>query len=450
MMPNMRVIPKVLRRSIVPLAALVMAACLSAGVGSPISPGTPVPTPGAPVPTVGPIGVPVSPSSLSPSSDSPSPVSPSPHPGEHLDQTPWGRTIDRLIGARQISVAVRVGPTLTYAHLADTRRAPASNEKLLLSMTALGELGPDYRIPTDAAVEPGTLHSGVVHGDLWIVGHGDPEFDDAAVRALGAKIRAAGVRRITGSVLGDTAGFVRDRHAPGWHRMALDNVGLPTALSFDHNVGPSGFVLIPELKAAQALTAALRTDGVMVGSSARAAAASGSLHRVATVRSAPLADILRRQNITSDNTAAETLSKVLGAQFGGEGSIAAGALVIHAWLHDHGVGGRVLDASGLSYRDRISPLALTRLLTLALHRPWGSLLRASLPQPGQGTLGDRLTGIAVRAKTGTLTQGISALSGFIRLRSGRTAVFSILSQGLVKDTAVRIEDAIVRTVASKA
>ena len=47
-----------------------------------------------------------------------------------------------------------VGGRLT-PHLAGTRRAPASNEKLLLSMTALSELGPNYRIPTDAAVESG-------------------------------------------------------------------------------------------------------------------------------------------------------------------------------------------------------------------------------------------------------------------------------------------------------
>ena len=317
-------------------------------------------------------------------------------------------------------------------------------------MTALSELGPAYRINTNAAVVPGTLRRGVVHGDLWIVGHGNPEFDDAAARVLGLKIRAAGIRRVTGSVLGDTAGFVRDRHAPGWHPLALDNVGLPTALSFDHNIAPSGYVLIPELRAAQAVTADLRSNGIRVGSAARAAAASGSLHPIATVRSAPLGDILHRQNITSDNTDAETLSKVLGAQFGGEGSIAGGASVIRAWLHDRGVEAKVLDASGLSYRDRISPLDLTRLLTSALHRPWGALLRASLPGPGEGTLGSRLAGIAVRAKTGTLTQGISALSGYLRLRSGRTATFSILSQGLTKDDAVRIEDAIVRTLASKA
>ena len=440
MMPDMRARPKVLRLLAAPIAALVLAACVSAGSGASASSGPPAPTSGAAVPTTTPTRAPLS----------PTPASSSPGAGAGLALTPWGRAIDRLIGSRQISVAVRVGPALTYAHLAAVRRAPASNEKLLLSMTALAQLGPDYRIPTQASVVPGTLRKGVVRGDLWIVGHGDPEFGDAGAIALAAKVRAAGVRRITGAVLGDTGGFVRDRHAPGWHPLALDNVGLPTALSFDHNIAPSGFVLIPELHAARAVTAALRQGGAKVGSAARAAVASVSLNPVATVLSAPLADILHRQNITSNNTDAETLSKLLGAQFGGQGSIAAGAAVIQAWLHDRGVQAKVLDASGLSYRDRISPLDLTRLLTSALRRPWGDLLRASLPGPGQGTLVSRLAGIAVRAKTGTLTQGISALSGYLRLRSGRTATFSILSQGLTKDEAIRIEDAIVRIVAAKA
>jgi D-alanyl-D-alanine carboxypeptidase/D-alanyl-D-alanine-endopeptidase (penicillin-binding protein 4) len=346
-------------------------------------------------------------------------------------------------------VAVRVGTTLVYAHLAGTRRAPASNEKLLLSMTALSELGPDYRIRTDAAVGSGVLKDGVVHGDLWIVGHGDPEFDGGSASALAAKIRAAGIRRITGSILGDTTGFLRDREARGWHPLALDNVGLPTALSFNHNVGPSGFVMIPELDAARAVTASLRHGNVKVGGRARAAKAPGSLHPVASIQSAPLADILHRQNITSDNTDAETLCKLLGTKFGGQGSIAAGATVIHAWLHDRGIEARVMDASGLSYKDRISPLDLTKLLTSALRKSWGGLLRASLPSPGEGTLSSRLAGVAVRAKTGTLTQGISALSGYLRLRSGRTATFSILSEALGKDDAIRIEDAIVRTLAAR-
>jgi D-alanyl-D-alanine carboxypeptidase/D-alanyl-D-alanine-endopeptidase (penicillin-binding protein 4) len=69
--------------------------------------------------------------------------------------------------------------------------------------------------------------------------------------------------------------------------------------------------------------------------------------------------------------------------------------------------------------------------------------------PGEGTLGGRLAGLEVRAKTGTLIGDISALSGYVRLRSGRWASFSVMSE-LPKDEAVALEDAIVRAIAANA
>jgi D-alanyl-D-alanine carboxypeptidase len=60
------------------------------------------------------------------------------------------------------------------------------------------------------------------------------------------------------------------------------------------------------------------------------------------------------------------------------------------------------DASGLSYRNRISTRGMVRLLGAAEKAHWGRTLRASLAAPGQGTLENRLAGVGVRARTGTL------------------------------------------------
>ena len=58
--------------------------------------------------------------------------------------------------------------------------------------------------------------------------------------------------------------------------------------------------------------------------------------------------------------------------------------------------------------------------------------------------------LQVHAKTGTLT-AVSSLSGWVFLRrSGVWAEFSILSRGVPKDHAVRVEDAIVRILARSA
>jgi D-alanyl-D-alanine carboxypeptidase/D-alanyl-D-alanine-endopeptidase (penicillin-binding protein 4) len=70
-----------------------------------------------------------------------------------------------------------------------------------------------------------------------------------------------------------------------------------------------------------------------------------------------------------------------------------------------------------------------------------------MPVPGEGTLGRRLAGSPVHAKTGTLfVTPVSALSGYVRDADGRLVTFSILSRGMDKPTAVAIEDAVVRVL----
>ena len=141
------------------------------------------------------------------------------------------RGLEALIGDRPMSVSVMANGAFVYGHLADVRRTPASNEKLLLSMALLDRFGPGERIPTEAAIRGRLRDDGVVEGDLFLRGSGDPELDAADLHRLAARLVAAGLRRVAGSVVGDTGPFVRDRGAPGWHPIALRYVGLPTALS---------------------------------------------------------------------------------------------------------------------------------------------------------------------------------------------------------------------------
>ena len=375
---------------------------------------------------------------------------PSPPARVHVRATRWMPELERLIGHRPVSVSVMADGAFVYGHLAGVRRAPASNEKLLLSMALLDRFGPGRTIPTGAAIRGGLRDDGVVEGDLFLQGNGDPELGAADLHRLAVRLAAAGLRRVAGSVAGDTGTFVRDRGAPGWHPIALRYVGLPTALSFDGNVDADGYVLDPEQRAAAALTAELRSMGVTIGGPARATAAVPNvLRRIASVRSAPLAEILRRQNVASDNQTAETLSKMLAAEVFGRGSIANGARAIEGFADGLEAGVSLHDASGLSYRNRVSTASMAALLDDALRRPWGRALFASLPAPGEGTLGGRLSGVDVRAKTGTLIGDVSALSGYVRLRDGTRASFSIIS-ALPKGEAVALEDAIVRAIADRA
>jgi D-alanyl-D-alanine carboxypeptidase len=139
-----------------------------------------------------------------------------------------------------------------------------------------------------------------------------------------------------------------------------------------------------------------------------------------------------------------------GAVFGPPGPIGKGARAIERWAHGRGVKLVAHDGSGLSYTNRVSTNAIVRLLSAASRRPCGPLLRSTLPRAGEGTLTGRLVGMRVRAKTGTLLQQVSALSGWIWVqRRHRWAEFAILSHGLTKPEAVALEDGIVSIITNR-
>jgi serine-type D-Ala-D-Ala carboxypeptidase/endopeptidase (penicillin-binding protein 4) len=363
-----------------------------------------------------------------------------PEPARAPERAPagWRDRIDRAIGDRAVSVAIGQDAAFLYRHGAATERRPASNEKLLLAMTMYDTLGPDLRIRTSVAVTPG--QTGKVH-NLWILGRGDPTVNDSTMRTLAHELIDAGITRVSGRIVGATTYFARDWDAPGWHDDARDYVNRPTALTFEGNHDAD-----PERQAAKSLTRRLEDLGVHVDGRPASGDPPDGLDTVAFERSASLQRLFTRTLRPSDNFMAETLGKRLGLETNGApGTIAKGAAAIKAWTDSHGTDFRLNDNSGLSYRDRVTADGIVRLLWFAEDQPWGPELRDALPTGGQGTLVNRLHGIDVRAKTGTL-DGVSALSGWVKTGPDAWTEFSILSQGLSKTTASGIEDRIVQII----
>jgi serine-type D-Ala-D-Ala carboxypeptidase/endopeptidase (penicillin-binding protein 4) len=174
------------------------------------------------------------------------------------------------------------------------------------------------------------------------------------------------------------------------------------------------------------------------------------MSELATVSSKPLGSILERMDHRSINFSAEVLGKTLAYGDGEAGTIANGSAAICAYEASHHVAATCHDGSGLSYANRVSTNGLVGLLSVANHEPWGAALRSTLPTAGAGTLAGRLTGLRIRAKTGTLLQRVSALSGWVWLqRSRHWAEFAILSRGLAKSEAVTVEDELVSIVAQR-
>lgn len=120
-----------------------------------------------------------------------------------------------------LAVDAQTGGTL-YARNANRKFVPASNQKILVTSTALSLLGPDYRFET-ALWSNGALEDGVLHGDLVLIGTGDPTLSqpfwpsgEAAMAALADSLRAAGVRRVAGSLVVDASRWDSTTVGPTW------------------------------------------------------------------------------------------------------------------------------------------------------------------------------------------------------------------------------------------
>src|SRR6058998_233959 len=110
-----------------------------------------------------------------------------------------------------------------YQRNADRLSVPASNTKLVVTAAATVLLAADYRVTTSLYVN-GRVDAGVLYGDLLLYGRGDPTWSErcyavdtlapgacdstfTAIDAIADSVRAQGIRRITGRLVGDGSYF---------------------------------------------------------------------------------------------------------------------------------------------------------------------------------------------------------------------------------------------------
>jgi D-alanyl-D-alanine carboxypeptidase/D-alanyl-D-alanine-endopeptidase (penicillin-binding protein 4) len=183
---------------------------------------------------------------------------------------------------------------------------------------------------------------------------------------------------------------------------------------------------------------ALKRCGVSVAGRVRTGIAPPLTHRLDRHKSPPLDQTIALFLRDSDNLSAELVLKVLGAELRGlPGSSSDGRAVADSVLKSIGVDVRglgVVDGSGLSRENRVTPVALVDVLS-AMHRQTavGYEFVSALPVAGtDGTLADRMIATRaernVRAKTGTLS-GVSALAGFVRSADGSDLAFAVMVEG---------------------
>ena len=335
---------------------------------------------------------------------------------------------------------------------ADAQLVPASNQKLFTTTTALLRYGPAATIPTTVRVRPGVIFdpvTGVLPGDLYLVGGGDPTFNDNGLTRLATQLRKAGVRQIAGGVRADES-FFDNRRGSFDSRFKVDSdlSGQLSGLSYSH--GRSGSAK----QAGKRLDSLLRGQGITLGSRSRTGRLGSQGVVVATVTSPNMTALAELINVPSENFYSEMLVKNLGGGFGSSGSTASGIGVMRATLSSSiGIKPKMVDGSGLSRANKTTARQLVNLLdkvdeTPEIAKPFAD----SLPKIGQeGTVRKRLRGSAASnrcaAKTGTLI-GVSSLSGYCTMAAGDVIAFSIVANRVNSGAVKHVEDKLVKAVAA--
>ena len=118
------------------------------------------------------------------------------------------------------------------AHDPDTPRIPASTTKLLTGLAAWEILGPDSRFET-TLLTTGEVRGAALHGDVYLVGGGDPSLSTPDLLRFIEALQTAGIQRVSGRFVFDeslapTASAINPRqpaaavYNPGFGALALN------------------------------------------------------------------------------------------------------------------------------------------------------------------------------------------------------------------------------------
>lgn len=126
------------------------------------------------------------------------------------------RVIEEKLAGADVSITVRdrLSGEAIYDYNGLTTVKPASNMKLLTTAAALDILGKDYRFNTSLYTS-GKVSNGVLKGDVYLKGQGDPTLSIEDLQQFAEELKAQGIHKIDGRIVGDDKWFDNDLLTPG-------------------------------------------------------------------------------------------------------------------------------------------------------------------------------------------------------------------------------------------
>lgn len=309
-------------------------------------------------------------------------------------------------------------------HNADTPFIPASTMKAVTAAALydVAEMNYCYETPV---YYTGSITDTLLNGDIIIAGSGDPTINsDASPRSsdIITEIRHAlidmGIKTVAGQIRIDNSLCPGPSRPSSWssgNARQYYGTGM-YAFNFERNKKSSTAEDNPHEVFRRKLEASLGAGGIKVE---KQSTTPHEPRRVLTIhRSAPLDEIMRSCMMRSDNMYAEALLRLVGIKTKGIGSLAASLQAEKEFLQknipDYSANIRILDGSGLSRDDRVTPRFLTDVLTRFSTEPYYA---SFFPLGGEeGTLRNFLKNTPlegyVALKTGSMN-GVQAYAGYL-------------------------------------
>lgn len=332
---------------------------------------------------------------------------------------------DELFSTSQVGISVYdlTDDTLLFAYNARQRMRPASTEKILTAITALEELGADYKFFTKLYID-GEIRGGALHGDVYVKGGFDPTFGRTDLQGFVEALASRNIKSVKGALCADVSMKDTLKWGMGWC-WDDDNPDLTPLLLGGKDVFLTRF------------EQALKKKGIHIGVLKKAECPSDAV--LLKSISTPVDKVLGRMMKESDNLYAEAVFYALAAKDGKPYASRKEAMYsiekMIGFLGFEPAKYRVADGSGLSLYNYLTPELETALLRYAFSRQEiFTSFYESLPIAGvDGTLKKRMIDTPafnnVRAKTGTLT-GVYSLAGYATAANGHQLAFCIINQGV--------------------
>ncbi|GAB4214018.1 MAG: D-alanyl-D-alanine carboxypeptidase [Synechococcales cyanobacterium] len=292
-----------------------------------------------------------------------------------------------------------------------TPLSAASVTKMATTLVALQTWGPDHRFVT-AVGQRGSLSNGILQGDLIIQGTGDPFFVWEDAFALGNALNQLGIRQVTGNLVVNNAfymNFLRDpARSGGLLRQGLNGSLWTTEARSQFQTLPPGTPAPQVVIQGQVVVGTATPDRWLIRH-----------------QSYPVAELLKRMNLWSNNVMADMLADLLGGGAVLSQQAAAATGVTPAEM-------QLINGSGLGVANRISPRAAANLfiatqqLLATYQMTLGDVVAIIGSDPG--VLEKRLLPPLALAKSGTLN-AVSTLAGVLPTENQGLIWFAIMNQG---------------------